>query len=118
MKRTDLFIESMRTEGISLEKTESGYKIQAQPDGGKLILSGRPTQLGGVDWTGMTHLVVEATGLDNFDQAFTICFMSPQATEGPMCIINAGILPKVRTESLLSAKISLLLDPIHSHMLY
>lgn len=96
-KRVRISLESMCAEGVTVFKTEDGYRLQVEPEGGKLILAGRPMQLAGVDWTGMTHLVVEATGLDNVDQTFTVCFMTPAATEGPMCIINAGILPKVRT---------------------
>ena len=97
MEKRRISLESIHTDGVTVAKTENGWHLQVQPEGGKLILSGRPLQLGGTDWTGMTHLVLEATGLDDVDQTFTVCFMTPSAAEGPMCIINAGILPKVRT---------------------
>ena len=91
-------LEIGRADGVKIEKTDAGYALTVPAEGGKLIFTGRPLQLGGVDWTGMKYLVMDVTGLDDLDQAFTVVFMTPAATEGPMCIINAGILPKVRTK--------------------
>ena len=91
-------LEAARLDGVEMVRTEAGYQLTVPASGGKMIISGRPMQLGGVDWTGMKYLVMEVTGQDELDQAFTVCFMTPAATEGPMCIINAGVLPKVRTK--------------------
>lgn len=93
---TRLSLERFRLDGIEVEMTPEGMKLTVPAEGGKMILSGGPMRLGGVDWVGMTHLVLDVTALDDLDQAFTLFFMTQAAQEGPMCIINAGVLPKVR----------------------
>ena len=96
-KKQSFHLEAARLDGVTIDQTKEGYELTVPADGGKIIFSGRPTQIGGVDWSGMTHLVMDVTARDTMDQAFTLVFMTPAAQEGDMCIINAGILPQVRT---------------------
>lgn len=97
-KHISIPLSALRPDGVDAVMTPDGMKLTVPPDGGKMILAGAPMNLGGVDWSGMTHLVIEATALDGLDQAFVLAFMTPAAQEGPMCIINAGILPNVRVK--------------------
>ncbi len=98
MKQLTIPFDRFRLDGVTAEQTKDGWMLDIPADGGKMILGGMPMQLGGVDWTGMTHLVFEITAQGALDEAFALVFMTPAAQEGPMCIINAGILPKVRVQ--------------------
>lgn len=98
MRRQTIPFERFRQDGLEAERTDDGVMLKIPADGGRLILGGAPMTLGGVDWTGMTHLVIEMTALGGMDEALALVFMTQAAQEGPMCIINAGILPRVRVQ--------------------
>ncbi|MBQ6174950.1 MAG: hypothetical protein IJK28_10025 [Clostridia bacterium] len=91
-------VERFRLDGVEAEQTQDGLLLTVPADGGKMILGGMPMHLGGVDWTGMTHLVFDLTALGDMDEAFALVFMTAAAQDGPMCIVNAGILPRVRVQ--------------------
>ena len=90
-------LKKAKAEGVKIEKTAQGYALTIPAEGGKLIFSGLPGFLGGVRWKGMTHLVMDVTAKDTMDHTFTLVFVTPAAEKGDMCIINAGVLPQIRT---------------------
>lgn len=90
-------LKKAKAEGVKIEKNAQGYALTISAEGGKLIFSGLPGFLGGVRWKGMTHLVTDVTAKDTMDQTFTLVFVTPAAEKGDMCIINAGVLPQIRT---------------------
>ena len=92
-----LNLNRTKKDGVIVEKTKEGYELTIPAEGGKLIFSGLPGFLGGVRWKGMTHLVMDVTAKDTMDQTFTLVFVTPAAEKGDMCIINAGVLPQIRT---------------------
>lgn len=92
-----LNMDAFRPDGVSVEKqADSSLLVSIPAEGGKMITSGAPFTLGGADWHGMTHLIIEVTALTPLDQCFALVFTDRNAPSGDMCIINTGLLPQVK----------------------
>lgn len=84
--------------GVKLESHPKGVKIIFPEEDGWLRLRGIPMELGGVDWTDATHLVLTMTAVEDFDFVFITLFSSGETMETPYTIINTGILPNVKVK--------------------
>ena len=85
------------TGGVSLEPCEGGSLVQWPEDGGQMILTGGGGTLGGICWEGATHLVLDITGLEDFNPVFIMLFLSGDSIELPSAIVNVGAIPGIRT---------------------
>lgn len=86
--------------GVTMEEKEEGYLLTFPEEGGRMVLAGNPMHLGGVDWTGATHLVFDMTTLEDFEVSMVTVFMAGEdPTKDPSAIFNTGILPGIRVQS-------------------
>lgn len=101
MKKQSIDMGQFRITGdVKMEEQAEGYLLTFPEEGGRLILAGAPMHLGGVDWTGATHLVFEMTTLEDFEVSMVNVFMSGQdPINEPAAIFNTGTLPGIRVMS-------------------
>ena len=83
--------------GVTLEPCEGGSLATFPENGGRLIIAGQPMNLGDVNWEGATHLVMDITGLEEFDLALVFYFATGRTPDAPSVMVCAGVLPGIRT---------------------
>ena len=81
----------------TMEPCEEGYLATFPEKGGRLIIAGQPMNLAGVSWEGATHLVMEITGLEEFDLALVWYFATGRTPDAPAVTVCSGVLPGIRT---------------------
>ena len=86
------------SENVQIEPHKDGHLITWPKENGRMTLSGQSMALGGVDWKDATHLILEVTGLEEFDPAFVMVFMGGQSPEDPSAIVNVGALPGMQVK--------------------
>lgn len=97
MKKTIKFKDFDISGNLTLEPCEDGCLATFPPEGGRMTLMVKEGELGGVNWEGATDLVLEATGLEDFDLSFVWHFAGGTTLDAPSTIVNTGALPGIRT---------------------
>ena len=101
--------------GATYEDSPQGLLASFPPSGGAIVLTGESMGIGGADWTGVTHIVLEATGLlAKHDLSVYIEFREfADYRAGNSCGVHIGALPECRTQLVIDLDA---LDSQHMHL--
>jgi hypothetical protein len=97
MKQSIDFKQFNLSGGIEFKPHQDGVLVTFPEEGGRLTLTGSPLGLGGLDWKGAVYLVLDATGLEDFDLALVWHFSTGREANSPFVMFNSGSLPQIRT---------------------
>lgn len=100
------------SDNVEVKPCESGWLITWPENNGSMVLSGAAWELGGVNWNDAAYLVMEVTGLENFNLAFVWLFLSGETMESPYTMVNVGVIPGIRT------KITFPMDALDSNKMF
>ena len=95
----EIKIERFKLSGdIRVGKSEDGHLVTFPTEGGRMTLTGEEEEFARACWEEAKYLVLEVTGLEEFDLSLILHFGISQDPTADFVMVNVGALPGVRTK--------------------